>query len=120
VLDFEADSIRLAITAKRHRRKPIDPEASQFEDSIGVFSPDGTLNCWVCMKCNTRKRTPRNRPHQCPCEILYRLNQDREARGRRICLPPLGDRIAQQGFKEQQSRDRKLIDVWPPALGPSR
>jgi hypothetical protein len=47
VLDFEADSIRLAITAKRHRRKPIDPEASQFEDSIGVFSPDGTLNRWV-------------------------------------------------------------------------
>jgi hypothetical protein len=36
VLDFEADSIRLAITAKRHRRKPIDPEASQLEDSIGV------------------------------------------------------------------------------------
>ena len=58
MLDFEGDSIRLAITAKRHRRKPIDPEASQFEDSIGVFSPDGTLNCWVCMKCSTRRELP--------------------------------------------------------------
>ena len=39
VRHIEAGRIKLAITAKRLRRKPIGPEASQFDDSTGVFSP---------------------------------------------------------------------------------
>jgi hypothetical protein len=39
MLYIEAGRIKLAIAAKRLRRKPIGPEASQFDDSTGAFNP---------------------------------------------------------------------------------
>ena len=36
MLDFEGDSIRLAITAKRPRRKPIDPSGLPYVEDIRV------------------------------------------------------------------------------------